>query len=242
MTLRRPRIDLVAPVPPLVMAIVAAMALPACVPPVDCDNACSGATPHCDVNTGYCVECLEAAHCPDPTKPACSSDGVCGCTVDADCGGKSCAVLDGVCTTTTPLSVQTCEPCRSDSECVADHRCVPMNYQGTPRPNGYCLKLVSATCERPYGTPINRGSLSDPNNPLAHCGIPESVTTCDAVLDLIHDTSCTAATAAEDCGDPLIADDGRCETVGTFPDRCTYSCVMDAECPNGVCKTYCGAP
>jgi len=211
--------------------------------PVTCNNACDAGTSHCNVNTGYCVECLESAHCTDPARPACSSDGECGCTDDADCAGKSCAALDRVCTTTDVVSVSTCEPCRTDSECVADHRCVPMYYQTALRPQAYCLKLQSTGCARPYGTSITRGSLSDPDTPLQHCGIHEGTTTCEAVLDLIAATTCTPETAGEDCGDPLLADDGRCETVGAFSNQCTYSCGGVDQCPVAVdCNVYCGAP
>ena len=260
--------------------------------PVTCNNACDAGTSHCNVNTGYCVECLESAHCTDPARPACSSAGVCvecatagqcasidtpaclngscsactadaqcsrfastpvcdategrcttECTDDADCAGKSCAALDRVCTTTDVVSVRTCEPCRTDSECVADHRCVPMYYQTALRPQAYCLKLQSTGCARPYGTSITRGSLSDPDTPLQHCGIHEGTTTCEAVLDLIAATTCTPETAGEDCGDPLLADDGRCETVGAFSNQCTYSCGGVDQCPVAVdCNVYCGAP
>lgn len=260
------------------------------------DEACSGATPHCDTTNGICVACTGDAHCTGtPATPHCGSnsscaecasdahcptaaaaaciDGTCtGCTADtqctrfaatpacdevlatcatactpgnemANCGTKSCDPVGGVCTPTTRETVGVCRQCRSDSECVADHRCIPMEYMGDPRPSAYCLRRLSAGCTAPYLGVVKRMSLS---GAIAedYCAPAEALTTCEAILDLQAGKTCTAATEGVDCGHPDLADDGRCETVGAVNNVCTYSCGTSNHCPVGVtCNSgYCGAP
>ena len=100
-----------------------------------------------------------------------------------------------------------------------------MNFNGTPRPGGYCLRLQSAGCAQPYATPITRASLSNDES-RAYCGIAESFATCEAVIDMTSSTNCAIN---EDCGGDGLAD-GRCETVGTLVNKCTYACESAAQC------------
>lgn len=113
-----------------------------------------------------------------------------------------------------------------------------MNYMGTPRPDGYCLRLVSAGCERPYGsTLITAESLSGAGE-ADYCGIEQELTTCDAVRAMREGRECTGGDVT------LCADAGaRCETIGAFDDLCTYSCGTATQCPVGVScgSAYCGS-
>jgi hypothetical protein len=133
-------------------------------------------------------------------------------------------------------------PCKADSECVPDHRCVPMEFQGTSLADGFCLKTVSSGCTRPYRTSIEKVSLSgvaaEP-----YCGIDQTVTSCVAVIDMFNDSACATD---GDCG-VSGKDDGRCERVSLADNRCTYSCNADRECDGGtscggvvVGSDYCG--
>ncbi|QED31086.1 hypothetical protein FRD00_03645 [Persicimonas caeni] len=228
---------------------------------VDCyeDGQCHSAV--CDVGAGKCVECLSDGHCDAPGAAKCSASnecvpcdddsqcasvdgaGVCAggtcveCTVDDEtaCGEYSCDPATNTCTQTERGTVGTCGKCKADSECVANHACIEMNFDGTALPDGYCLKTVSSGCSRPYGAVvITRASVSGAPED-SYCGIVESMTTCEAVVDLVQDTSCASNA---DCG-VSGQDDGRCEQVGTLTDRCSYACSLGAQCPGSI---SCGGP
>jgi hypothetical protein len=118
-----------------------------------------------------------------------------------------------------------------------DELCVPMTFMGAPREGGYCL--LAGDCARPYSmsTPERRSLSGAP--PGAYCGIDESATTCEALLDLINDTACMTD---ENCGADGLAD-GLCERVGAVADRCTIPCGLAGQCPAGLsCSAgYCGS-
>jgi hypothetical protein len=241
----------------------------ACVASTDCTDTPS--TPVCDTAANSCVACVANADCTSLTAPQCNTatnacvpctaDAACTgrtgttvcdvagggecvqCTVanEAPCGANSCNPATNTCTTTPRGSVLTCRACTADSECTVDNRCVPMNFDGTPRAGGYCLKRGATGCVAPYRVPSDaRVSLSGASAEV-YCGVNEAVTTCEAVLDLIDDRACAPATD-DDCGVPGL-NDGRCRTVGGRANRCTYSCGTAADCPAGRACTssYCGS-
>lgn len=231
----------------------------------DCDDG------FCDPETHSCVECLEHSDCMSPSagrcdggectpctdsehcagisgKEACAeSTGACvECTAndESGCGNNSCDPATNQCTETARGSRTVCRTCVADSECEPNYRCVPMEFQGEPREGGYCLKLGAMGCERPLTVPTPaRTSLSGAEAEV-YCGVSESRTTCEAILDLLADEGCTTPS---DCGVPGL-DDARCETVNLVLNRCTYSCDLSNQCPNTVnCggpseDKYCGAP
>ena len=226
-----------------------------------------------------CVDCLTNDDCTDPTASvcdssftctACADDGGCAhlpgtalcdtsagsgvcveCTAEDEsaCGqNRTCNVLTGQCVDVEPGTVDTCGQCTSDTQCAAEHRCIPMQFDSMDLPEGYCLKLVSAGCSQPFGsTIISRASLSGAQA-VDYCGVPESLTTCAAVLDMKANNDTNGCSSDTDCGLAGFAD-GRCETVGAFDNRCTYSCDTSDQCfsskpcgngsasPNG---DYCG--
>ena len=235
--------------------------------PPTCKPACDDPTPLCDETTSQCVECLDHSDCTDDATARCDA-GVCKpctessqctnsdspacdaktgecveCTPDDEspCGNKSCNPATKQCTDTTRKSRAACRPCLADSECHENHRCVPMEFNGEPREGGYCLKLLSAECERPLMVPSSpRGSLSGAA-PAVYCGVAEERTTCEALADLLEDRTCSTKA---DCGVPGL-DDARCETVNGGPYRCTYSCDAANQCPNTFAcgqspDDYCG--
>jgi hypothetical protein len=205
---------------------------------VECttDDHCTDPTASvCDTNTYECTDCTDDDGCShlDDTLLCDTSgdDGVCiECTVDDEsaCNGNSCDPATNTCTQTPTDQTETCMPCKADSECVADHRCVQMEFDGTQLADGYCLKIATTGCGRPYTGLIERESISGASSET-YCGVDESVTTCQAVLDLLGDKSCSSDS---DCGLPQ-QNDGRCESVNFVPDRCTYSCSADADCVSG---------
>jgi hypothetical protein len=233
---------------------------------VACGGACSGATPYCKESTNTCVECLQTEQCTDGTKSVCDTStntcvacndntqcshiagkGICdqgtcvGCTEATEaaaCGGFYCDPAAKTCTTMPRGTLGSCRACTADAECAVGYRCVPMNFQGTARPGGYCLLVSSGSnCVEPYSTLLTRGSLSQPNDAKTFCGIAESLTTCEAVLHLINNQGCTSDT---DCGATGL-NDGLCRTVGALANKCTYACGLAAQCPTPlVCNTYCG--
>jgi hypothetical protein len=144
----------------------------------------------------------------------------------------------------------------ADSECVGgdqsdpDARCVPMNFQGTPRDGGFCLQRVSKGCTNQYEVVTMVASLSGASSE-GYCGIDETTTRCEAVLDLFHsracadglDTSCGCPRdSGGNCTEPGAG--GLCETVGPNSHQCTYACDADNRCPSslscsGTGTTYC---
>ncbi len=194
----------------------------------------------CDTATNTCTACTtndDCSHLSGTTLcDTSAASGVCvACTVDDEsaCAGNSCDPATNTCTQTPVHSVGTCEPCKADSECVQDHRCIPMKFQGTDLPDGYCLKIASTGCNQPYYSAINRMSLSGAAAE-DYCGIAESLTTCAAVLDLKASKTCSSD---GECG-LSGTDDARCEQVGLASNRCTYSCDLSTQCPG---STSCGS-
>jgi hypothetical protein len=182
------------------------------------------------------------AHACDVSGSAPYSGTCVQCTVDneADCGPDVCTPSTRTCATGhTKASQGTCQPCVADSECVGNHRCIPMQFMGADRDNPYCLTLLSATCTKPYASAsINRESVSGaPADD--YCGITESKTTCEAVLSLIADATCPGGADTE-----CAADGSICRSVNGAPSHCTYACTISAECPDPApCRSgYCGGP
>lgn len=233
-----------------------------CLKHTDCD----GSTPRCDPASHACVECLAHADCDDPAAARCSSADECvpcttsaqcahlsgttvcdasggecvECTVadESPCAGKSCDPATLTCTTTPLASVGVCEACVADSECEADHRCIPMFFMGAARADAYCMRIGSTGCAKPFAAaPLSRASLSGAAAE-SYCGIDEATTTCEAVLGLVAGLACPGDL---DCASLPGA---RCETVNLAPGQCTYSCGTSLACPmEAPCSSgYCGGP
>ncbi|MAQ14557.1 MAG: hypothetical protein CMN30_07145 [Sandaracinus sp.] len=213
---------------------------------VECESSgdCTDpARPVCNTTTNDCVPCETDDECMDDDLPFCveGSCVVCTATDDSVCGTKSCDLETRTCTDTDRDSVRRCGECVADSECAdPDDRCVPMFFAGMARPGGYCLPMLGDGCSTdPYRSPTTeRVSLSGAD-PARYCSIRETVTTCEAVLDLLDDVG--SCLDDSDCG-ALGLDDGRCEIVNTSPMKCTYTCTGNAECPDTAeCGGgYCG--
>jgi hypothetical protein len=220
----------------------------------DCVNASAS---RCD--NGACAKCMSNADCEHIAGAGVCDDGSCvACTVadDSACGTKSCNLATKSCTQTTKGTVATCKPCLADNECVGgnqadpDARCVPMEFQGTPRPGGFCLRRAAKTCTRPYTIGITGQSLSGASAEN-YCGIDQQNVTCEAVVDLVDSRTC-AASADTACGckrdkDGKCTDAGKgglCRDLAVVQDRCTYQCGTTDHCPVGsMClgttTTYC---
>ncbi|MFW5875974.1 MAG: hypothetical protein ACOCXM_04500, partial [Myxococcota bacterium] len=134
---------------------------------VECNSDTDCSTDLCGPG-GRCVACREDADCTDPVASRCDpiTSECTGCEVDADCDGlpggpgtceggtcvqctpgteaddcdgKACDPATLTCTATDLGSLEPCDPCLSDTECPTDHRCIPMQYQGTDLEAAYCL-------------------------------------------------------------------------------------------------------
>lgn len=210
-----------------------------CLMDSDCDDP---AMAKCDTGTNTCVECDSSTQCEGTGENECVAGACVECTegtAETHCDDNSCNPATNECTETERGSVLDCGRCVGDAECMdTDARCVPMNYMGTERPDGYCLRLSSATCTRPYGTTLITAVSLSGEAEAEYCGIDQATTTCDAVRALRESRACTGGDVS------LCANDGaRCEMVGAFADRCTYSCGTPDQCPTGVtCDgEYCGS-
>ena len=216
----------------------------ACLENADCAN---GAT--CDMDTKTCVNtCEEHADCAGVLgKEACGPEGVCvECTPDneAGCSGKVCEPDTLECSESIgQKSAGSCRSCISDSQCIDDYKCVPMQYQSSAHGN-YCLKLRGPGCVEPYRIELDRTSLNSTQSET-FCGINETLTTCEAIL---------AFNAECDEDGKCIIDDIEVEVPGAIckptavPNRCTYYCQDDLQCfPSAPCPDpgnqedlYCG--
>jgi hypothetical protein len=209
-------------------------------------DACGETSAACSTSF-TCEGCKADADCQRFGKVCAEAKGSCvACTVDseaAQCGAKSCNPATYACTQTDRASVDVCGKCVADSECKADHRCIPMNFRGESR-GGYCMKRLSIGCSRPFAAaPIKRASLSGAAIE-DYCGISEGATTCEAVLALLAGRPCADGDASN-CG----AEGALCGNVnGQIPPRCSYSCETSSDCPaNSPCPVagmdrYCGKP
>jgi len=216
-----------------------------CLADSDCTSA--GAA-KCNLTTNTCIPCDDNAQCTGVMDGAtalgvCSSGTCVECTVadETACSGNSCNPATTRCTNTPLASRQPCEQCRADSECAGGvYDCVPMNFNGTPRPGGYCLRRKGNTdCGRPLSVLIAAVSLSGTAG-MDYCGLDETLTTCEAVLARTTGVTCENGQGGGNsalCGAPGL-DDAVCATVGGNDFRCTYPCSEVTECP-GTSTTVC---
>ena len=215
------------------------------------DPGCDADAPFCDeVEPRECRQCLTSEHCEDPTAARCVAgacapceepadcaaqgprdqciDGACvECTVAseaADCGARSCDPASGTCTDTVRGTLIDCEACVADSECDDNQHCVPMFWDGEQRASMYCLPDRDGPCGRVYSSP-HFGRTSASGEVVDVCGPAESLTTCEAVRDMLDGVDCQDAGT---CGDDAIADDGVCDQL-----LCTIACGTTTECPPG---------
>lgn len=221
--------------------------------------------PLCQASTGRCGACLSEIDCAAPDKASCNADTlVCEypCQEDADCeglaGAEACGP-DDVCVECTPdnetaCDGKVCEPdtnacssdieqgetvtcatCITDTQCVADHKCIPLDYDGSHH-GDYCMKLASATCENPYRIDIERNSVlaGEDDEPEEFCGINEILVTCPALAGF--DEECPNGTD-EEC-----AEGGICRTVSSASNRCTYYCQNATQCELGIACSGSGDP
>jgi hypothetical protein len=204
-----------------------------------------------------CAPCTSNADCAHISDQSVCDNGECvECTAadETACGQHSCDPATNRCTKARRGTLGTCMRCLADSECIGgeqsdpEQRCVPMHFQGDIRPGGFCLRPVSKGCVRPYTRRLGRPSLSGADTD-DYCGIPESITSCEAVRDMIGSV---AYGADSDCGcrrdwagNCLDVGEARaCREIGVSGDECTYQCGILVDCPTGfVCKgnliTYC---
>ncbi len=215
-----------------------------CLASADCSDAKAG---KCD--KGACGKCTSNDDCAHLAgKTVC--DTVAGecvqCTVsdESACAGNSCHPATRACTTTPVGKIDYCKPCVADSECFGgnkadpDARCVPMTFNAVPRTGGFCLRRFAKTCAKPYfKMSSDRQSLSG-TVAEAYCGIDESSTRCEAVLDFVggepcadgKDSSCgcSARDGDQKCID--VGSGGLCQTVLGVAKTCTIPCSGAVQC------------
>lgn len=209
---------------------------------VDCDadEQCQNIDEGAELDSclaGDCVDCRMDPLSPDDPShnPLENSKRETGCT-----GNVSCNPASNTCTSTELASAGKCDPCVSDSECTAGHRCVEVFFQGVSQQGRCVLAAPDTGClaERPFGVALlDRPSASSAELDN-YCGISEDITTCEAVLALQRTiTGCTTEDTSV-----CAADGARCETISLTPNSCTYSCGVDSQCPTGIsCEGgYCG--
>ena len=178
-----------------------------------------GASPECAGVTGAGGERLEVC---DPTAMRCVE---CLGTETAACvTNHPCNPVTNRCSAYARGTRRACETCDTDLDCPADHDCVPMQWMGADRPEGYCLKDDTGGCTEPFTiTLTGRTSLSGRTG-ARYCGINEALTTCEAVRALLDDAMCPGGLDSE------CPEGGLCRRVGSLNNRCTYACGGVVEC------------
>jgi len=161
------------------------------------------------------------------------------CAYTASCGTIA---IDGGATggsSGTSGSLGVCHACAADGDCASGTRansvrCVPMNFKGTFH-GYYCMTRSSVgSCSQPYTSLFSASSISGAAAE-SYCGIDQNLTTCEAVVDLSAQKSCTRA---NNCGSG--SGDGLCQTLTAAPGlRCTIPCTTSPQCLSGQA---CSAP
>jgi hypothetical protein len=181
----------------------------------------------CNARNGACVQCR-----PESEETDCRNDKSCDAKT-ADCAGTACDPTKLTCTNKQRGTVPTCTACVADSECVTDHRCIPMTYGGDgsqEQLGGFCLKRSAVTCAKPFTTLVSRPSAS--GAPIdEYCTIDETLTTCDAVLLFDKAKLCDSDAS---CGTKGAI----CSSIKPLPQACTYKCGSNFQCYDGY---QCGA-
>ena len=215
----------------------------ACLGNADCKDPTASL---CNTSTNTCSPCSVDADCSQiSVKGVCSAGTCVQCTVanETACGANSCNPATKGCTTTAKWSRVTCQSCVADSECgdgsgtaSPSFRCIPMTFGPSAAAHGaYCLQKVTNGCSSPYAVSFSAISLSGAAIE-AYCGINQSATTCEAVLDLASAKTCSLD---GDCGG---GQGGLCKAISVVApaNRCTIPCGSTAEClssgPGSTCS------
>lgn len=234
--------------------------------PPPCGGDCEEPTPLCDEDTNACVACLSDDDCDTATESQCDNGSCVPCSDSTQCShlpttvcdvgtcvecalgdeaacgaGSTCDLLAKTCTGPSSGSVTNCKTCTNDLQCSSGHRCIEMDFDGSAH-GFYCLKDSAGGCNRPFGTPINKASISGAAA-VNYCGIEEDSATCEAVVALINGWQCTGTDGmcSPDGIQPEVATPGAlCRQVGVLANQCTYECAIANQCPNTV--TCGGAP
>ncbi|QQR88928.1 MAG: hypothetical protein IPJ88_11940 [Myxococcales bacterium] len=204
---------------------------------LDSSECTSSALAHCDTTAGACVACTEDADCDSVSGLSICVSGTCEvCTAGKEeaCGDYICEPDGVVCSTTVEKASKTnCQSCVADSECIANHKCVPMDYDTSFHGN-YCLKINNADCVEPFRSSLNKVSVSSPGDsePEVFCGIVENLTTCEAVL--AWGQPCSVDSKCLFNGEEALG--SLCRTVASSANSCTYPCNDYLECnPSRIC-------
>ncbi|MEM6792181.1 MAG: hypothetical protein AAF715_31990 [Myxococcota bacterium] len=210
----------------------------------------------CDTSVagGTCVACDASPQCEGiAATPVCATSGdrvgtcvACTATEAGACTAmQTCNLLDETCADVAPTTVDTCEPCTNDDQCLANHRCVPMDFPVGTDLGHFCLEDATlGTCERPYLVFVNEPSINDVAA-TNYCGIDQDSVTCPAVIALSDSWQCPGGTDGMCSPDSNPANEvmvpgAICEQVGAASNRCTHPCSVPDECPASGPPSTCG--
>lgn len=203
----------------------------------------------CETTSHQCVPCQDSSQCThmDENLHVCSAGACVQCTPETEaehCGENACDPQTLTCTTTKRTSLATCRACRADSECIANHKCVEVPFQGQSS-GWFCMRQrPMGGCPLPYGGPSITTTSRSGSASAQYCAQNTNVVTCKATTSLTSGVQCTSSTVESDCGQGA-----RCEELAVGPNRCTYACSSDLTCPaDAPCNEessddpYCGGP
>ena len=197
-----------------------------CVP---CNDSmqCEGiaGTEVCNIPEGECVECKL------DEESACNTLQTCD-LIEMECAGAG------------ELTLNNCEPCTNDTQCVAGHRCIALDFPVGTEQGYYCLEEFTAGCQRPFQVLVNKPSIR--GVPATdYCGIDEDNATCPAVNALLQGWVCDAGMTDGMCSpDGIAAEEpvtgALCRQVGGCANCCTYACGIATQCPAAAPANTCG--
>lgn len=219
---------------------------PGCTTDAECTDPMAA---KCNTGDGTCVPCDASTQCEGLTGTevcATSGDdaGTCiQCNATEGCtAAQTCNLLDNTCVDVAPTTVDTCSACTNDAQCVANHRCVPMEFPTGTAHGYFCLEIPNPSCSRPFGVFINEASING-EAATNYCGIDEDSTTCEAVNALLDGWVCSGndGMCSPDGIVPEVAVPGAlCRQVGALANQCTYACAVASECPAAGPPSSCG--
>lgn len=193
-----------------------------------CGAVCGSARPHCDAESGLCVECVENGNCPVEA-PTCdlTSHECLACTSNDQCPAIEAPHCDD--------QTGACEPCSADADCA--------RYGTTPvcdEPSGRCVGCTADTEAQRCGanacnlttnvcTGVTRGTVPT-------CGACTTDSECQSGTACIARTR-EGAPAGSYC--LLVAPSGGCGNTGPTQNLLPFSYTISARNASGGTVTVC---
>jgi hypothetical protein len=177
------------------------------------ESDCQGDGKVCREATGECVACEPNKD--DPSLENCQASASCE-PGKYPCTGRKRRSI-GVCGKPIDPGDLEIARCKTDSECIAGHRCIAADFKGQPY-GSYCLQQIgSGTCPARFSS--RRSATSALGVQDFYCFPDTNFTTCEAVWSFGQGCSADTTCGAEGVDDALCRDS-----------KCTWECNTQDDC------------